>query len=146
MFEQDFKFISLLEEQIGLPFSDYKYGFRQSKFQNINVNQLTYNQALEKAVIYFKNLGFYDDIPQRIQLIHLDNCILFGIRKSFEMIQRSLGVTESGLLDFETKNNINKIVTLDLIKERIKLHTLCQTIPLDYFVLRTMLAWKKELC
>lgn len=95
-----------------------KFGVAKNANPDLNITNLTWEQA--KAVYYVRYwlAGQCDRLPPRVGVLHFDGCVNHGLKRANMFLQRAAGVTPDGVIGPIT---IAKIKTLNPI-------TVCHTI------------------
>jgi len=91
-----------------------KFGVARNANPDLNITQLTWDQA--KAVYYVRYwlAGRCDALPARAAVLHFDSCVNHGIKRANMFLQRAVGVNPDGVVGAVTLAKARTLPTISL--------------------------------
>jgi len=114
------------------PGGETKYGISKRAFPDLDIKNLTIEDAKE---IYFKHYylkGKCDKLPFPLNVVHFDTCVNCGILRASKMLQKAINnlgykIKIDGIIGPITLSKIElispNILSLEYIKERVKYYS-----------------------
>lgn len=96
-----------------------KYGVSQRAYPHLNIEELTHEQAAE---IYRKDYwlkGRCDQLPDPVNIAHMDACVNCGVVQAAKFLQRAAGVEDDGAIGVQTLAAISLLDPKDLARNAI---------------------------
>jgi len=85
------------------PGGETKYGISKRAYPNVNIKNLTKNDAKEIYKEDYWGVGKCDKIPPHLRHIYFDMCVNFGIGKAVGVLQRAANSKSGNRLDIDGK-------------------------------------------
>lgn len=73
-----------------------KYGIDQRSHPTVNIDQLTYDQAVEIYKEDYWNKSHAEELPYPLSLVQVDGSVNCGVGQQTKFLQRVCGVTDDG--------------------------------------------------
>lgn len=96
-----------------------KYGVSQRAYPNLNIEELTHEQAAEIYENDYWKKGRCDQLPDPVNIVHFDACVNCGVVQASKFLQRAADVDDDGLIGVKTLAAIGLIAPKDLARETI---------------------------
>lgn len=93
-----------------------KFGVAKNGNPDLDITNLTWDQAKE---VYFKRYwltGSCDKLPARIAVLHFDGCVNHGVGRANKFLQKAAGVTQDGVIGPKTISAISALNEFDVCK------------------------------
>lgn len=108
-----------------------KYGITKRFYPNLDIKNLTVEQAKE---IYYKDYwlkNFCDKLPENLQYVHFDTSINMGGSRAAKFLQKSIGgIVVDGNIGANTLKNVFRADLKRYIKERVYYYnSICKSRP-----------------
>lgn len=101
-----------------------KYGICQASYPNLDIANLTYDQAVAIYERDYWTDAHSDEIPRPLNALAFDLCVTSGPKNMMRVLQRAVGATDDGLWGPRTKQSaINSCSTTPKMLSAVRLFT-----------------------
>ena len=87
-----------------------KYGISKSAHPDVDIRNLTFEQAKQIYLEHYWNRGKCPLLPKPLNIAHMDACVNMGKRRAAKFIQKAVGVYADGVIGDKT---INAVIRMD---------------------------------
>jgi lysozyme family protein len=84
------------------PGGETKFGITKKSYPNLNIQNLTIDQAKEIYKRDFWDKIYGDYLPYKIGLLAFDAAVNHGVRSAIKILQKTLGTTDDGIFGDDT--------------------------------------------
>ena len=96
-----------------------KYGISQRAYPALNIEELTHEQATEIYKRDYWLKGRCDQLPDPVNIAHMDACVNCGVVQAAKFLQRAVEVNDDGAIGVQTLAAIALADPKDLARETI---------------------------
>jgi lysozyme family protein len=99
------------------PGGETKYGISKHAYPQLDIKNLTLDQAKE---IYYKDYWLKckcDQLPEKLALIVFDFAVNAGISRSIKTLQRALNLSQDGIIGNQTLSAVGSASTSNIITD-----------------------------
>ncbi len=91
-----------------------KFGVAKNANLDLNITELTWEQA--KSVYYNRYWvkGACDRLPPRVAVLHFDGCVNHGTGRASKFLQRAVGAVEDGVIGNKTAQAVADLDEIDV--------------------------------
>lgn len=75
-----------------------KYGISKSAHPDVDIRNLTFDQAKQIYLDHYWKRGKCDLLPKPLNIAHMDACVNTGKRRAAKFLQRAVGVYADGVI------------------------------------------------
>jgi lysozyme family protein len=92
-----------------------KYGISAAQYPELNISQLTLDDARAIYLKDFWNAGHCDQLPGELAFCFFDACVNEGVAASAKVLQRALGIEVDGIIGPATIHAVHELNEEDLV-------------------------------
>lgn len=92
-----------------------KFGVAKNANPDLNITQLTWEQAKAVYFIRYWIAGKCDQFTARVAVLHFDGCVNHGIKRANMFLQRAAGITPDGAVGPITIAKVRALPTMSLL-------------------------------